>query len=1223
MNSKFDNSKSKIKDHLSLYDRQEILYYLFSLFLWIPNISAVVKSELTYAIFLSLPKEVEKDDRKPNFSYDRFLYFCRKLIRLFPDFKTIEDFIPKTDWGEIKYFLNNKHYKILYGGNYLNPHDYITQFELLHFPFVNYYEQKIGILPQEALQEILQLTDDIINGIDQKSLDSTKMLPGHLEIPPKTFWDSCKVFLDGFQDLVCESKYLITAVISIGGIAESLLSEDVFLNKISAESITRKFLIEHDGKLFPFLPRNYIHNLFNSWGENFSSVSEIGIREIEHVVTMSFANFVDGALENVQILPFVEIEGIDGVFHFGIAQSNKLILVRIGDIFSPIEVEEEWKSINLESANFSNIKVMGCESKFGLQNKAGEFEEEENSDLDLEIIYLSVELVSLLKKITLPKSLNFHPWFSIDFIGILTSVDSLEQLFKFFEFKRKEESRIFGASLSQMDYFGAFSDSSGILVKGASKPNIVYLDPHWGVNFRYCFLKNFYEPFPNIPVLGKPYGWKVASPISSEIVTLIKKNKKTICLSTKNEFINAVLILDGDDLDIESFKILHLLGECLIYNINRYSNEIIKSNFPHLKAGVVIHLVSAAIQGGWRFVKHRNAGVEEVILEGNVNQISDLFLNLEDRSKENELLLSFLSSVVGERLLFNSIVYRKLQDDVGNAPGFKLFESKLEFDRPGNLVPVEISNYEIFYTQKVIAELCEKLGIVPNIYKGEAAKTILNTIRNSLISDLERRIQNYNYEGSIVSLIIEGEALYIKFKDLEARIVASKNQSVDYDRVEAFSRERNDFLDLHRSFRYLLSKFVSLVPIGTSVLTKEETLDLLVVSKEILHLYRISDNLHYTVLEQYEIEIGEDYILQFHLPNEILKKLSKFQDKYATERINPSNKYFKSSGVISDSQTFNNEINKAFFSDFGFSADDFLACLGILRFLPSSMNIKYDGCVRLSKNELIGHVSNTLEINSLVTLRIIEFLTLKTSEVLTILGDKKGEIKSVNDIPVWEYAKRYSRPEIRPLIEESGLLYFGTGNVYASLLIWQGCISRFYFPYTVSSSNVEKFLDKAEKLFQAHLVDVAYCIVREFTKHLTKEIDIPDLIPGANDIGDVDVLAVLDEKKIILNIECKYIRDTFSVKDTRRVRDKIFRSSSSGKNYLEKVELRHNELGLNKNEVLTHYRINLDKLSGYKIVSLFVTNNYNFWTLNPERKTDVDFVYIEDLKSYLQNMISN
>lgn len=224
------------------------------------------------------------------------------------------------------------------------------------------------------------------------------------------------------------------------------------------------------------------------------------------------------------------------------------------------------------------------------------------------------------------------------------------------------------------------------------------------------------------------------------------------------------------------------------------------------------------------------------------------------------------------------------------------------------------------------------------------------------------------------------------------------------------------------------------------------------------------------------------------------------------------------------------------------------------------------------------------------------------------------------DIPVWEYAKRYSRPEIRPIIEIDEILYFGTTAVYTSLLIWAGCINRFYFPFALPSSNVEKVLNKVEKSFQDHLVVVAFNIVREFTMKLAKELDIPDLIPGAETIGDVDILAILEEKKIILNIECKYIRDTFAAKDSRRVRDKIFKSSSKEKNYLEKVERRHQELNMNKNVVLSYFKISLERLTDYKVVSLFITSNFNFWTLNPERKTDVEFVYIEDLESYLNNI---
>ncbi|MDI7236395.1 hypothetical protein QMM95_09880 [Leptospira santarosai] len=1188
MSTKFDNKIKKIKEHLSSYNPEEVLYYSFSLFLWIPNISAIAKSELTYAIFLALPINLFNEEKVPDFSYERFSYFCRKLIGLFPDFRTLEDFIPETDWGEIKYFLNKKYYKIFYGGNFSNPHDYIKLFEILHFPFAEFYEKKEGIRPQNALQEVLQLIDNIIDEIDQKNIDALNVSPGHLEVPSNAFWNSCKDYLDNFQNKISGNQYLVKEAIWIGGQKGDILEEDKFYEVLFSESIVRKYLIEHNGKCFPFLPRNYIHNLFNNWGQKFPSSTELNIAEVEDAIMHAVGSFADSALENVQILPFVEIEGINVSFQIGISQSDKLILIYIGNIYNALAVEEGLSNLNLNSINPLKIKVMGHESKFGFRNKSGEYEVDEESRIKVELIYLSLGLNTFAKSVKLPTGFTANFWFSLDFIGILYSLDSLEQLFKFLEFKRIEKNKIFGHSLSHIDYFGAFVDSSGIIDKGASDPDTIFLDPLWGSKFRYRFLKNFYLLFPQSPLLGDPYGWKLRSSSANEIVTITKKNAKVICLSTNKSKISTILFINDNDLDLENFKILHLLGECLIYNINKYSNEITKSNIPQFKNEIIIHLVPKEMQKTWRFAKHKYS--EQLILEADVKKISDSFLNLENRSKENELLLSFLYFIAGEHYIFDSEIYKKLKEDELLPPGFKTFDLKLEYDRSNNLLPAELSDYEFFYAQKIIAEHCKKLDIVPGIYTGKAAKTILNAIRSSLISLIESRILSCNYRNTIVSLIVEGEAQYIKFKDLEAKIIKAKNQMVDYNRLKVFREERNEFLELHSSFRYLLAKFVSLVPSEESVLTKDELLQLIGISKGILHLYRVSDNLHYTIITEYEIEISDDFILRSNLPEEITKKLSNFQDKIADGKINRFDKVFKSSGTFIQDQKFNHELDIAFLSDFGFSANDFLSCLDILRYLPSSMSIDYDGCVRLPKSKIIEHVSRKLEINILTVEKVIDFLTLKTSEVLTVLDENGGGKKGVPDIPVWEYAKRYSRPEIRPIIEIDEILYFGTTAVYTSLLIWAGCINRFYFPFALPSSNVEKVLNKVEKSFQDHLVVVAFNIVREFTMKLAKELDIPDLIPGAETIGDVDILAILEEKKIILNIECKYIRDTFAAKDSRRVRDKIFKSSSKEKNYLEKVERRHQELNMNKNVVLSYFKISLERLTDYKVVSLFITS---------------------------------
>jgi hypothetical protein len=59
----------------------------------------------------------------------------------------LEDYVPEADWGEIKYFHENKIYKIFYGGDLSNPYDYYYSFEILYGSFKKYYDQNLSRSP--------------------------------------------------------------------------------------------------------------------------------------------------------------------------------------------------------------------------------------------------------------------------------------------------------------------------------------------------------------------------------------------------------------------------------------------------------------------------------------------------------------------------------------------------------------------------------------------------------------------------------------------------------------------------------------------------------------------------------------------------------------------------------------------------------------------------------------------------------------------------------------------------------------------------------------------------------------------------------------------------------------------------------------------------------------------------------------------------------------------
>src|SRR5262249_23157552 len=62
----------------------------------------------------------------------------------------------------------------------------------------------------------------------------------------------------------------------------------------------------------------------------------------------------------------------------------------------------------------------------------------------------------------------------------------------------------------------------------------------------------------------------------------------------------------------------------------------------------------------------------------------------------------------------------------------------------------------------------------------------------------------------------------------------------------------------------------------------------------------------------------------------------------------------------------------------------------------------------------------------------------------------------------------------------------------------------------------------------------------------------------ARDLGDYDVLAYFEQQKLLLSIECKLMNPAYCLKDTRRLRERIFGTrrddGSLAEGYLQRVE---------------------------------------------------------------------
>ena len=321
------------------------------------------------------------------------------------------------------------------------------------------------------------------------------------------------------------------------------------------------------------------------------------------------------------------------------------------------------------------------------------------------------------------------------------------------------------------------------------------------------------------------------------------------------------------------------------------------------------------------------------------------------------------------------------------------------------------------------------------------------------------------------------------------------------------------------------------------------------------------------------------------------------------------------------SEKFFEELDKAFFSDLNFSISSLVNVLQVLSLWPGYLNEAKENTWYIATEEQISEIclKNIKGIKKSEIPLILNFLTLKSEDVIKLVGVQRIE----PDLPVWEYRKRFSRYNIRPLIQLKGKYLWGPYSARKAGIIWAGTPSSGRLPYDMGSPFIQSVVKEEKKLVETALVDKTEDIVKRFTQFVEKNLFFHKRDKNGNhpgDLGDYDVLAYYPQKNVVINIENKDLLPPFCLKDTRRLRESIFGSSSLAKGYLGKVESREKYLQDNILQIGMFLNWNLDAANPPKVISLFVSRMVYWWTHFPPRITTVKFLRIDFLHDFIKSL---
>lgn len=278
-----------------------------------------------------------------------------------------------------------------------------------------------------------------------------------------------------------------------------------------------------------------------------------------------------------------------------------------------------------------------------------------------------------------------------------------------------------------------------------------------------------------------------------------------------------------------------------------------------------------------------------------------------------------------------------------------------------------------------------------------------------------------------------------------------------------------------------------------------------------------------------------------------------------------------------------NDLNAAFFSEFGYIFDDFIRVIYIMIIYTSN---KDEDVFIEDKNSLISSLAKfdpTLSVDLIY--RVIDDITIKAREDFLIPPDGYTKL----DVYPWRFNRKYSFIR-RPVILRNDDLIWGNRQLYHMVEYVTHLIFEGQFP--ASSKEMKSLLgiishdrgNKFNKFVVEMLEDMHVFEVKPNVKKINKK-NISD--ENGNTLGDIDILIIDEERKKIYAAEVKDFNFSRNPYEIQMEYEKLFVDSPKKKSYVTKHQRRVDWLKLHMEDVTTYYGLSYVK---WEIVGIFIVS---------------------------------
>lgn len=1181
--------------------------------LWLPNISSQVKHILAFCIFASIAPQRFTFDKRIE-SYSVFQEFANKMHGSLPDFTMMEDYVPETDWGEVKISSQGQYLRLFYGNSVERISDYVEAFKLQNCSTPSALND---------LHTALRLQDNLISTIDKAFIgDATDTASGHLEIPDQAFWNHCRAALIESTLEVATNPDL---VIDLGTLPR-VTNRSVFSDAIMTGTVLPALSVRIENKQYPLSLRNALSTVIDYWDARYDTHNFLP------QITESIAAFLGQRFHPETILrgplelvtPKHTLPYQFAAFMHHEKKCQLIIVLNDNELALLPDIERDARNTFLEEDWC--LRLEGDHHVVDLRDPTGNLLRPD----EITIIAVIPRIGTALKRIRLPETDAQVLWLP-DFVTIFDSLEDFTELDQFWSYLKNTQNTLGPSLIGITDLFATFRDSHGVLIAGAVSPDQIFLDPHWGSNWRYRELSNFWRNAPALFPNGVASGWTV-EPVTDGIQRLISKSAYSLswCTTIRDCVLHFVYNSEDQAVDELSGRLLELIVQCLADAL--FQRRTVLSKLPIFARRQIVTICCAdastadteansknlvgTLFSRWRIATTSNSSTTVAVFV-DLAQVQTKLIDPTDSRFEAECAKEWtngIEALLGEKVTDDLAV--QLMESESRQPRFNITRTRRTIDAPEFVRPVvpKLNQYKI--ARRDLAITFRSLNTSPGRYELAEAKRAIDPARDAFRKQIHDRISKLDQKSLLIFCIQQHDALTVEYIRAISGVRQSLSHQVSYDRSEAIAEAYDKFSSSARNYRYLLEFCLSERSMQAGLITNQTVIELIASIDWLFVLYNASDVLH-NGLDAAGVELDSNFV------PEVFYSSSETETTFGLEMASSMLGIDLEPGdeVNSPEETDSiwAKLDRAFLETNGFSFTHLKQTLLLLSRWQTArgeenLQLYYQASVSDITEELTKALDGlTLEEAN----RLVSFATLEPKNIRRLLGKPEDE----SDVPVWEHNKRGSRYTIRPLIPlDMHTLAWGAAAAERSLGIWTGSINNGYLPADFPWPRVQTVVRTIKANIERQLEVRAGQIFSRTAPFSEQGIDFKYRFPREklDDVGDYDVLAYWPQSNTWLAAECKYNQPPHCLKDARRLRDRIF-GISPDRGQFSKIERRREFLSSNLEclRILLGWPAPSIK-SVASICEVYISREIHWSMRNPPYDIPTHFLRIDALDSWLR-----